>query len=50
VLVAEDNQFNADLVQLLLVRRGLMVRVVTTGQEALDVLERERSTRFSPAE
>ena len=41
ILVAEDNQFNADLVQLLLKRHGHAVRIVETGQDALEVLERE---------
>src|SRR5262249_45092631 len=35
VLVAEDNEFNAQLLEQLLVRRGHRVRVATNGREAL---------------
>jgi PAS domain S-box-containing protein len=35
VLVAEDNEFNAQLLEQLLVRRGHRVRLATNGREAL---------------
>jgi len=36
VLVAEDNEFNSQLLELLLVRRGHEVRIVADGRSALD--------------
>ncbi|MGO8993458.1 MAG: response regulator [Polyangiaceae bacterium] len=41
VLVAEDNEFNAQLMEQLLTRRGHLVRLTTTGQEALKLLDEE---------
>jgi PAS domain S-box-containing protein len=38
ILVAEDNEFNAQLLEQLLVRRGHRVRLATNGREALAVL------------
>jgi PAS domain S-box-containing protein len=38
ILVAEDNEFNAQLVEQLLQRRGHQVRLATNGQEALALL------------
>jgi PAS domain S-box-containing protein len=35
ILVAEDNEFNAELLEQLLVRRGHRVRLATNGREAL---------------
>jgi CheY-like chemotaxis protein len=35
ILVAEDNEFNAQLLEQLLVRRGHRVRLATNGREAL---------------
>jgi PAS domain S-box-containing protein len=40
VLVAEDNEFNAQLLEQLLVRRGHRVRLATNGQEALTRAEK----------
>jgi len=42
VLLAEDNQINAMLTRELLRRRGLGVRVVKSGEEAIAALESER--------
>jgi two-component system sensor histidine kinase/response regulator len=42
VLVAEDNPFNQQLVELLLRRQGHDIRVVSDGREALAVLEQDR--------
>jgi two-component system, sensor histidine kinase and response regulator len=39
VLVAEDNEFNAQLLEQLLVRRGHRVRVANNGREALALAE-----------
>ncbi len=41
VLVAEDNEFNQQLVRQLLVRAGCAVTVVADGAAALEALERE---------
>src|SRR5262249_29519459 len=38
VLVAEDNEFNAQLLEQLLVRHGHQVQVATNGREALTLL------------
>src|SRR5207302_2062355 len=37
ILVAEDNEFNAQLMEKLLVRRGHGVRLVSNGREAVDL-------------
>ena len=39
VLVAEDNEFNAQLIEQLLARRGHHVRLAASGREALALLE-----------
>jgi signal transduction histidine kinase/DNA-binding response OmpR family regulator len=39
ILVAEDNEFNAQLLEQLLVRRGHRVRVANNGREALSLAE-----------
>jgi PAS domain S-box-containing protein len=39
ILVAEDNELNAQLLELLLVRRGHRVRLANTGREALALAE-----------
>jgi CheY-like chemotaxis protein len=39
ILVAEDNELNAELLQQLLGRRGYRVRVASNGREALDLAE-----------
>ncbi|MDB5310908.1 MAG: domain S-box protein [Gemmataceae bacterium] len=39
ILVAEDNEFNAQLLEQLLVRRGHRVRLADNGREALSVAE-----------
>jgi CheY-like chemotaxis protein len=39
VLVAEDNEFNQQVVQHLLARKGHQVRIATTGQQTLAELE-----------
>src|SRR5439155_8026969 len=39
ILVAEDNEFNAQLLEQLLVRRGHRVRLATNGREALSLAE-----------
>src|SRR5262249_42216256 len=39
ILVAEDNEFNAQLLEQLLVRRGHRVRVANNGREALALAE-----------
>jgi PAS domain S-box-containing protein len=41
ILVAEDNEFNADLLQQVLGRRGHRVRVAHNGREALALAEAE---------
>ena len=41
VLVAEDNDFNAELVRELLHKRGYRPRIVATGGDALNLLDRE---------
>src|SRR5439155_18752938 len=41
VLVAEDNEFNAQLLEQLLGRRGHRVRVANNGREALSLAEEE---------
>jgi PAS domain S-box-containing protein len=38
ILVAEDNEFNVELLEQLLVRRGHRVRLANNGQEALSLL------------
>ena len=39
ILVAEDNEFNAELLELLLVRRGHFVRLANNGREALSMTQ-----------
>jgi PAS domain S-box-containing protein len=39
ILVAEDNKFNAQLLEMLLQRRGYRVRVASNGREALALTE-----------
>src|SRR5262249_30005698 len=39
VLVAEDNQFNAQLLEQLMVRRGHRIKVASNGREALALAE-----------
>jgi CheY-like chemotaxis protein/HPt (histidine-containing phosphotransfer) domain-containing protein len=39
VLVAEDNEFNVQVLEQLLLRRGHQVRVATNGREALNLCE-----------
>ena len=39
ILVAEDNEFNAELLQQLLTRRGYRVRLANNGREALSLAE-----------
>jgi CheY-like chemotaxis protein len=39
ILVAEDNDFNAQLLHQLLSSRGYQVRIASTGLEALGILE-----------
>src|SRR5437763_8808340 len=39
ILVAEDNEFNAQLLEQLLVRRGHRVRLANNGREALSLAE-----------
>src|SRR5258708_36446912 len=39
ILVAEDNEFNAQLLDQLLVRRGHRVRLANNGREALSLAE-----------
>jgi CheY-like chemotaxis protein len=41
ILVAEDNDFNRDLLEHLLARLGLSAAMATNGREALALLERE---------
>jgi PAS domain S-box-containing protein len=41
ILVAEDNDFNRDLLEHLLARLGLSATMAVTGREALALLERE---------
>src|SRR5205814_9433364 len=41
ILVAEDNEFNAQLLEQLLGRRGHRVRVANNGREALALAEEE---------
>ena len=44
ILVAEDNEFNAQLLEQLLVRRGHRVRVANNGRERWPWRKREAST------
>jgi len=41
ILVAEDNEFNRDLLEHMLARQGLRATMVVDGREALALLERE---------
>ena len=41
VLVAEDNEFNADLIQQLLQRRGHRVRIAANGTDAMTLASKE---------
>ena len=41
ILVAEDNDFNRELLEHLLGHRGHSVAMATDGREALSILERE---------
>ena len=41
ILVAEDNEFNRDLLEYMLAGRGLSATMVVDGREALALLERE---------
>jgi two-component system sensor histidine kinase/response regulator len=41
ILVAEDNDFNRDLLEYMLAGRGLSATMVVDGREALGLLERE---------
>jgi PAS domain S-box-containing protein len=43
ILVAEDNEFNAELLEQLLVRRGHSVRLASNGREALTLAEEDSS-------
>jgi hypothetical protein len=38
ILMAEDNEFSAQLMEQLIARRGHRVRLATNGREALDLL------------
>src|SRR5262249_60854459 len=40
ILVAEDNEFNAQLLEQLLLRRGHRVRLANNGREALSLAEK----------
>ncbi len=42
ILVAEDNEFNRDLLEHMLAGQGLSATMVVDGREALALLERER--------
>ena len=42
ILVAEDNEFNRDLLEYMLAGQGLSATMVVDGREALALLERER--------
>lgn len=42
VLVAEDNQINQQIVEEILVSRGVRTRKAANGKEALELIERER--------
>ena len=42
ILVAEDNEFNRDLLEYMLAGQGLSATMVVDGREALRLLERER--------
>ena len=42
ILVAEDNEFNRDLLEYMLAGQGLSATMVVDGREALGLLERER--------
>src|SRR4029079_17124120 len=42
ILVAEDNEFNRDLVEHMLARQGLAATMVVDGRAALALLERDR--------
>jgi PAS domain S-box-containing protein len=49
ILVAEDNEFNAQLLEHLLVRRGHRVGVATNGREALEELQNaDRRSQLAP--
>ena len=41
ILVAEDNEFNRDLLEYMLAGQGLSATMVVDGREALALLERE---------
>ncbi|HEX20572.1 MAG TPA: response regulator [Acidiferrobacteraceae bacterium] len=41
VLVAEDNEINQQVIQMILSKGGHKVRIVSDGEEALDILEKE---------
>ena len=41
ILIAEDNDFNRDLLEHMLARLGLSAPMAVNGREALDLLERE---------
>jgi CheY-like chemotaxis protein/HPt (histidine-containing phosphotransfer) domain-containing protein len=42
VLLAEDNEVNQELTELILKKEGYTVRVVATGRDAVDALEQEK--------
>ncbi len=42
ILVAEDNEFNVQLLEQLLVRRGHRVRLAKNGREALELLDADK--------
>jgi two-component system sensor histidine kinase/response regulator len=42
ILVAEDNEFNRDLLEYMLAGQGLSAKMVVDGRETLRLLERER--------
>ena len=44
ILVAEDNEFNRDLLEHMLAGRGLAATMVVDGREALALVEREGSS------
>src|SRR5260370_7109867 len=53
ILVAEDNEFNAQLLEQLLMRRGHRVRLANNGREALSLLgvrSQESGVRSQQAE
>jgi two-component system sensor histidine kinase RpfC len=41
ILVAEDNEINQQVIQMILSKGGHKVRIVSDGEEALDILEKE---------